>query len=481
MVLDPTERLQQLSDMILSRAINSDDDRFIVTTNLKPEVFTDENFLIYKTMYKFRDRNIVPDEEFLTMFLTRNSKMILENKEQVQPDLFADTGEDVVNSFVTATINKLVRLRGENHSNENLQLLLEKFRIDFKTIYSQKILDVSKLILNDKYEIGRKILTGVDDSENYYRDEMQKLKTLVTSGKQGGIVDGDEKGMSDDGDNQPMKISDFHNLHFLNDIYGGIKTNYMYNIMAPPKSGKSKICYRIAHTTKVLYGNNFAFWAVEGGSDKASAELRAIHFDYYYNVKGGMGYKELSGQEILDDDYPSVEYKELEQVSRADLFTNPNYGKIHYIEDDFKLETYIDSLNAVVTRFGSRLIIVDYLQHIESDSRKTKNEVIGEAYKSTLKFVKKHNVAFISPSQFNQTFLNELSKGKDVDTRLGGGESSEIVRTPDVNIALYGTPEDISNNKLTLLSIPSRIAKPFTPTDIFVDLAFCYFAEATWD
>jgi len=197
MALEPTERLELYSDIIISKILNSSEDRAVVTMQLQPEVFTNENFLIYKTIYNFRERNIVPDKEFLTMYLTRNPKLILSNRDNVEPTLFSDTGEDMVTAFITATVNKLVRLKNEDHSNEDIQLILEKFRIDFKTIYMQRVLDISKLILNDKYEVGRRVLSGVEDSRTYYEEEVVKLETLISNESGGGYKDAEEEGMAD--------------------------------------------------------------------------------------------------------------------------------------------------------------------------------------------------------------------------------------------------------------------------------------------
>ncbi|WP_255294077.1 DNA helicase [Bacillus toyonensis] len=482
MALEPSERMELLSDMIISKVLQDDLDRSVVTTQLQPEVFSNENFLIYKTIYNFKERGIVPDKEFLLMYLTRNPKLILENTANVEPDLFSDTGDDIVNSFVTATIDKLVRLEKEDHSKENLNLILEKFKIDFKTIYTTRIIDTSKLILMDKHIVGRKTYSGQEDSVKYYQEEMIKLETLISSKSGGGYVDAATSGMDDSSQTKPVVVSDFGNLNFLNEHYGGIKTGYFYNVMAPPKSGKSKFCYRTVHSAKVMYKTNCAFWAREGNKDKVNAELRAIHFDHYYNKLQGNNYVGLSGQDILDDNFPSQEYRDLESISRADFFTNPNYGSLHYIEEDLLIETYIGHLTTVVERYGVKFIAVDYLQLIGSnDKRMSKSERVGQAYQDTLGFIGKYQIAYISPSQFKQEFIKELDKGGDMDTRLGGGESSEIIRTPDVNIALYGTPTDIDNNRLTLLSVPSRVARPFEQRDIFVDLGFCYYADITWE
>ena len=482
MPLEPTERLQLLSDMILSKVLKSELDRAVVTTQLQPNVFYDENFLIYKTIFNFRERNIVPDKEFLNMYLTRNPKMVLENKNNVDPSTFGDTGDDVVQSFTVATINKLVRLQQEDHSNESIQLLLEKFRLDFKTIYTQRVYDTAKLILNDKHQVSyNKVYSGPDDSKAYIDEEMIKLETLISNDSGGGYIDTSEAGMSEDAVVKPVQVGDFGDLNFLNEHYGGVKTGYMYNIMAPPKGGKSKLCYRMTHSAKVKYGTNVAFWSQEGSGAKVMAELRAIHFDYYYNVLQGNNYTGLTGQSILDDVFPSEEFRELEAISRADFFTNTNYGTLHLIDQPLIAEDYKAHITAVIKQFGVKMILVDYLQLIKQrDNGKTKNQVIGDAYQETLGLTGKYQIAFVSPSQFNQSFIKDVNSGKEIDTRIGGGESSEIVRTPDVNIALYGTPMDIENNKLTLLSVPSRVASPFEPKDIFVDLGFCYYSDVTW-
>ena len=56
-----------------------------------------------------------------------------------------------------------------------------------------------------------------------------------------------------------------------------------------------------------------------------------------------------------------------------------------------------------------------------------------------------------------------------VETRDIAGASYEVVKTPDINIALVGSVEDINMGHLKLVSMPSRNSAPFAPVDLSVD------------
>ena len=110
----------------------------------------------------------------------------------------------------------------------------------------------------------------------------------------------------------------------------------------------------------------------------------------------------------------------------------------------------------------------------------SKSQAIGQAYQKLLDYAKKRNITVISPAQFTQDFMNEMAKAKDGsshEVRTAGGESSEIVRTPDINIALYATAEDLIRKEMTILSVPSRLASPFPAFKIYCDLKSCVFSS----
>ena len=146
-----------------------------------------------------------------------------------------------------------------------------------------------------------------------------------------------------------------------------------------------------------------------------------------------------------------------------------------------KVETIIEELETAVKMNGAKAVLIDYLQLIEWETKgMTKTQAIGQAYQKCLAFCKRNNVALISPSQMTQEFLKEMATARDgsnKETRTVGGESSEVIRTPDINIALYGTVEDIRNGTLKVLSVPSRMCAPFPAFDIYVNFAVCQFAS----
>ena len=67
--------------------------------------------------------------------------------------------------------------------------------------------------------------------------------------------------------------------------------------------------------------------------------------------------------------------------------------------------------------------------------------------------------------------------GQQHEFRTSGGESSEIIRTPDINIALYATAEDLMRKEMTIISVPSRLAAPCPPIKIYCDLKSCVFSS----
>ncbi len=491
-VLTPEEQLSVLGDNLVKSILGSDEvsktNRGILYSQVSPKIFRNENHIIYKAFYNFKDTGITPDSEFLEMYLLRNEKVISDASQYINLNEFSDLDENPVIGYISAVIKQFVRLSNEEPlDNESFKLTLEKYKIAYKSLELARLYSQGRTILYEGSKIGRKQKQGYDDSVSFVKCGIADIEGLLDKSAGQGFIDASVLGMQDEDEREPELIGDFGNIRELTKYWGGIYTGNFYNIMAPTKGGKSKLCTRLAHNVMVENGNNIVVWAHEGGANAWLAQLRAVHFDYTYNRNQTDVTKRLRGitqRVIMDKAFPSDELKQYEEASRLDLFTNPNYGRAVMVDRPFYEETIVDELITAIQRNNAKMVIIDYLQLIGSNSGKKKNERIGDAYQKLLRLCKVMNVAVVSPAQFTQEFLKEMANSKDGsahEVRTAGGESSEIIRTPDYNLALYATAEDLIHHKMTLLSVPSRMSEPFPPIDIYVDLSVCEFCSTSKD
>jgi len=266
----------------------------------------------------------------------------------------------------------------------------------------------------------------------------------------------------------------------LNNVYGGIYTGMFYQVIAPPKAGKTKFMSRIVHTTAIKYGNNVSVWAVEGGNENFLAELRAIHFDYTYNTGASITERKYGVDQdaIAHNKFPNEELKQLEMSSKLDLASNQSYGNIDFIDRAFNVETFISDIDTSVKSNNSRLLVIDYLQLIGSEKNKSEREAVAEAYKKLLVYCRQHNIAVITPGQYKQdAFETLVAKGStaDAEMRTSAGTSSEVIRTPDIIFAFWATTQDLANNSMKILSMPCRYNKAFPEINVMVDLGVSQF------
>ena len=486
--LTPEERLAQLSDKLIASVLEEDKmsltNRQCLFGQLSPKVFKDENHIIMRVLYNFKDKGITPDEEFLKLYLLRNKKIIKESQAYIDINAYQDLDPDPVVGYVSAVLKQYTRLKGmEVLDDSEFGLVLEKYKIEYSNYEMNIAYSQAKLILYEGVQEGRKLYQGYDDSVAYVKKKISEIEAVLDKTAGAGFVDSSEYGLIDDEDVDPIKIGDFGLITELNEHFGGIFTSNFYSILAPTKGGKSKFTSAMVHNIVVENGNNAVVWAHEGGYKAWWAQLRAIHYNHLYIRNGSPENRPeaVSQNDIVTKTYPSESVKSLEQASRLDLFTNPNYGNIQMIDRPFNVETFIDEIETAVQLNNAKVVLIDYLQLIGSESNNAqKSQTIGKAYQKLLAYCKKRNVAVISPAQFNQDFMHELAKAKDGSThevRVAGGESSEVIRTPDINIALYASAEDLIHKKMEILSVPSRMASPFPKFEIYADLKSCVFSS----
>lgn len=486
--LTPEERLTEIGDRLIASMIKKDDEslrnRRFIFGQVSPKVFRDENYIIFSVFYFLKDKGITPDEDFLKMHLLRRSKFIKESQDYIDLNAYKDLDENIYTGYITGVLKKFTRLLTlETPSYDDVMLDVEKYKSEFSAYEINKAYSQAKMILYDGVQIGRTFWQGYDDSVAYVKKKIADIESVLDHTTGAGFIDSRTDGIEDKKETKPELIGDFGLIKELNQQLGGIYTSLFYNVMAPTKGGKSKFTTRLAHNIMVEHGNNISVWAHEGGYEAWWAQLRAVHFEWLYirNKSDNERVAPLSQKDIMYGNYPSEEIKALEEASRLDLFTNPNYGVANMIDRPFKAETFIEEIETSVQLNDSKAVLIDYLQLIGWDSKnKSKPQAIGGSYQDFLAYCKKRNVAGISPSQFTQEFMNEMAKSKEGqahEVRTAGGESSEIIRTPDVNIALYASTEDLIRKKMTIMSVPSRLAEPFPDIEIYADLCSCVFSS----
>ena len=487
-VLSPEQRMKGFGDILLASALGSSEvaikNRHFLFGNARIELFRDENYIIYSLLYNFKDRNITIDEEFVKLSLMRQQSLIEDasNARKIDINAYGEVDDSVTLGYIGGVMKYFSNLmKDEKVAPDEFQLVFEKYLIEYKAIETAKIYSDSLQIIGDGLKIGRKVLQGFEASRDYVKNNLARIEGVVDQNKGIGFINMAEVILNPKQEAKSVKISDFGALEELNNHYGGIYTGNLYTVMAPSKSGKSKFCARLAHTAMVNYGVNVSVWAFEGGYEAWTAQMRSIHFDFTYNtgvsatdVKIG-----VTQGAILHDRFPDGSpYKELEATSKLDLASNSAYGSTHFIDRPFRVDTFLDEIDASVKANNSQMLIIDYLQLIDSEKSMSERERIATAYPRLLEYCKKNNIAVVSPAQYKQDVVDELQRKKDGearDMRTAGGGSYEIIKTSDVIFALWASTEDLSNNKMTIMPMPTRFYDAIPEFDIYVDLGYCQF------
>lgn len=488
-MFSPEERLRSFSDSIISNCIGNREiskyalDKLFSLAN--PNIFKDENYIIFTVLYQFRGkiRDINIDEEFIRLFLNRNRQILQRSKGYIDINAYGEVDGSVELGYIGGVIKHFRRLLTlPDLTNVEFNTFFEKYIIEYKSIEASKVYNHAQQILTDGMQIGRKTYTGFEDSYNYSRRKLAELEGINENENGTGFITARELLMEEKEVQKSYKISDFDKLDALNNVYGGVYSGVFYQVIAPPKAGKTKFCTRLVHTTAVKYGNNVTVWAAEGGKENFLAELRAIHFDHTYNT--GLSVTErkfgVDQDAIIHNKFPSEELKQLELSSKLDLAGNGNYGEIDFIDRAFNVETFIDDIDTSVKTYNSKLIVIDYLQLIGSERNLSERERVAEAYKRLLKYCRQNNVAVVTPGQYKQDIFEQLiAKGStaDAEMRTSGGVSSEVLRTPDIIFAFWATTQDLLNNSMKILSMPCRFNKPFPEINVMLDLGVSQFVS----
>lgn len=432
-------------------------------------VFKNEYYVIYKVI-KDNSPNIKVDEKFISRYMSFNRADLL-NSGCI--DIGGYGSDDAYAEFVKTTCDMLKELKEIKPTEQDFETALEDYRMTYITDRTVSALEESAMILTDGKRVGRTMYTGYDGVKHFMSQQFSKLDNIVEkSDRKGVIIYGQNE--EDEEEVAPSKLVTTFGIEKLDENIGGLYEGDMLSLLAPPKGGKSRFATYVIHNALVNHKCNCVMWSLENGVAGWECLIRARHFEYKYNSDvTDIGSKNLIDDDMIKKDRLPAKIKEMEKASWIDLKHNEEYGRLASIDDEFNVDTFLEILDEAVNAIDAKLVCIDYLQLITGDKYGSKNERIGMAYQKTLRYLKKKKIAGIFPAQFKQVSVTGLSKNSEdigtMEMRDSGAESAEVIRTPDINLGLYATEEELKEGYVKCVPIPSRTVKPFDPFDMIVD------------
>lgn len=434
---------------------------------------------VYYTLIKTHPK-LEFTRDFIRLYM-ENNKGILCRSSRINLETYNLGSSDAYLTFIDSCLGTFKTCSELTITDEDYALALESFRMQYVTEAGITLLEQGAEILTDGLQVSNnRTMTGFGDMHTYVTNGLSRLNNLINkTNRQGIVVYGADTSQTE---SEELKRVCSYGLESVDAALGGIYETDMISILAPPKGGKSRFSAFLVHNA-IIEGTSVVTWSLENGLKGIEALIRACHFDWYYN----RGQADITKRQIINaDDIRKNKLtgalKELEEASWLDLRTNPKYGMWANIDETFEADTFLTILDNAVCAIGAKLILVDYLQLISGDGKQAKNERIGQCYQKSLQYIQNKKIAGIFPAQFKSVFVGDLGKKSadelaSAELRDGGGETSEVIRTPSVLMAIYADIMGLRNGELKLLSIPSRNAASFPPVDLYADFSVCNFVE----
>ena len=453
-----------------------------IKTFSDPKVFEAEYYVLALLVKDYPKLKL--SKAFVENFLKTN-RPILEKSSNINMQKFKMSADDEpFVEFVSSCKALHDELQKMPVNNSDFMEALEMYKMNYVNEYSLSILEESAQILSEGIRKQGKEKVGYEDMRTHLKSGFKTLDELMEKKERKGVITYGINDMDDaEREKEAVKLISPYGIEELDKHTGGIWEGEMVSLLAPAKGGKSRMSTFILHNA-VVHGTNILMWSIENGYKGWEALIRARHFEYFYtqHITDTKQHFGVNDDQIRKGSLaPNV--KDIELASWTDLKSNHTYGKITSLDEDFDIDTFIEVIDNAVKMNDIKLICVDYLQLVQGSGRASKQERVAEAYQKMLQYLKANKIAGIFPGQLKQTATGNLSKMDAADIvntelRDAAGESYEVIKTPDVNLALYANVEELKQGRMKLLSIPSRNHKQFDPIELNCDLGSCTFTSA---
>lgn len=487
-----TSSLEDRSDEVLTAIIGKDADSkrrlALAYDSLIPAAFTDINHLIYSVIISRRRADM--NERSFRGTLQANRKNILYSGDKVNVNSVDQVeGLNQEDSFLLAASKKYGRLFDTTWkgTDEDFDLLVEDYIQEFAEVKSAEKIRTASEIVKGSVKMGRRVFSGTEDAQTYLTTELTALNDLKDKTRGSGLKSLSEVRQEIDTRKANKKLAGFDMMPSLDKAFNGIRSGLMYVMMAPPKGGKTRFTVDITHNALVKHGTNVLVWPTEGGVNLFTPLLSAKHYHYSINKdRFGTNNPLLPGIDASDIRNNTLDSRQkvYEQTFFTELTSNPNYGVCTMVDNGtMYVEDFTDILKDYVRRTKSEIVIIDYLALIQSNNPRNtdKVQILNQAFQKAAQFAHEENVALITPHQYRQEAVRAMAQGGDLDMRVEGAGSAEVLRSTDMGLAMWASSEMLQQGRMELRSLPTRYAAPFDPIPLSTDLGSSYFCEIKED
>lgn len=461
------------------------DRKALMLRELPPIAFRNEQYILYRVLQQFKTKDLQIDSEFLEIYLMRHRNLMTKASGNISLWDYKKDDSDPVDVFIASTLDYFDRVSAlPPIPPQSYALDLEKYKIEYQAVEASRAYRDSLTILEDELRKGRETLSGYSDSRDYLRKRLAEIEGVVDSSEGTGFLTLDDIEV-ESASYATTVVGEYDGIPELNKHYGGISTRTLINIMAPNKGGKSKFCMRQAYTALTKFGTNVTYWPGENGVGIDSAQLRAIHFSEMANrglsindpnVKFGVDWTIIAHDRW--EEMGHLDWKEIEFTYFEQLRSDPNYGSIDFIDRKLTFDNLLDDIDASVKRNNSKFVVIDYIQNLIPPRGMETHVAIERAYQDLLDYAKRSDVAIMSPVQIKQDVTDALAKNhENPELRSASAKSNEVLKAADLSLMLWASTQDLTRNRMRILSMPSRLASPMAPIDLSIDLGICKFVS----
>lgn len=435
---------------------------------LNADFFRNENYILFRLYERIAsERGMVVDEEYLKVYLNAHRSEMRLDTDRIDFSAFSSDGVDGLDSVLLSTIEVFKGYLQPNAVVEDsFEITFNKFKQVYVTLDIRDTLQLANTALVTPIRAYRRNYVGAMGALEFMERKMQGSRSLLSDENTYKMDNASEIDFDSSDDTKPTFLADLDYLPTFNKAIRGLRTNTLITMVAPEKGMKTKMATRVAHTV-MLNGHNVCFWGKEGGAVKVRAELRAIHYFYYYNTLHNSGGRvdAISSTDIMFGTLSDA-IAERERISRDHLFKNPSYGSLFTPNYPFTYESLETVVREARESCNCPFMVIDYVQIMDSESIMDDRVVIEKAYSRLESLKGMLDMCIWCPAQMSTDAVQSLGSKRDREMRNITAKSTEPTKSADINFLLY-VNESMGKHEAELHSLPSRFVPAFETLKIW--------------